>query len=313
AKQEGMDSMIMGVRGSGKTYLVVAIGTSIFFLMEKSHGVISAASNASASETWNKFKDSVSAVNKVHPTIALNLLKENDEEMQSGNRVLQDGVWVSRWYSYMEKIIYDKKPGITKGRRLNFQQLEEVGEWGRAATLKECYTASKGTWSVGKIKKARVFYTGTGGTILSDQAREVFMNPLAYNIYPVSEYKGRKVALFIPADWKYGGFYETGIVDKEGARAAILEERERAKLDPDPLVLNKLTQEYPLTIDEMFQKKGGNRFDQQIIARNIIYLEENPGNRPGKWCKLHWKRKDGKIVGVEIEEHPSGKIWILEE
>src|SRR5690606_14128689 len=78
-------------------------------------------------------------------------------------------------------------------------------------------------------------------------------------------------------------------------------------------VLNKLTQEYPLTIDEMFQKKGGNRFDQQIIARNIIYLEENPGNRPGKWCKLHWKRKDGKIVGVEIEEHPSGKIWILEE
>src|SRR5690606_12255319 len=45
AKQEGMDSMIMGVRGSGKTYLVVAIGTSIFFLMEKSQGVISAASN----------------------------------------------------------------------------------------------------------------------------------------------------------------------------------------------------------------------------------------------------------------------------
>lgn len=313
AKKEGMDVMIMGCRGSGKTYIVLSIATQIFFLTEKSHGVISAATDPAASETWSKFRDSVAAVNNAHPTIALNLINENDKELRSGDNILVNGVWKTEWYSYMEKVIYDKKPGITKGRRLNFQQWEEVGEWGNAAKLKECYTASKGTWQVGKIKKARVFYTGTGGTILSDQAKELFMNPLAYNIYPVTEYKGRKVALFIPADLKYGGFYETGYVDREGARKAIMEERERAKLDPDPLVLNKLTQEYPLTIDEMFQKKGGNRFDQQIIARNIIWLEENPHKRPGKWCNLHWKKKDGKIVGVEIEEHPTGKIWILEE
>src|SRR5690606_28123656 len=117
---------IMGRRGSGKTYIVLSIATQIFFLTEKSHGVISAATDPAASETWSKFRDSVAAVHNAHPTIALNLINDNDKELRSGDNILVNGVWKTEWYSYMEKVIYDKKPGITKGRRLNFQQWEEV-------------------------------------------------------------------------------------------------------------------------------------------------------------------------------------------
>jgi hypothetical protein len=314
AQQQGLGVMLMTGRGYGKTYLILSIGAKIFYFVKESHGVISASGDDHANETWKKFRASVTAINNVHPSIALDLLADNSKEIIAGDEVFENGKWKTLNYSQMEKIVYDNKAGKSKGRRLNFQHWEEVGDFGGAASLKECIAASEGSWKVGSVKKCREFYTGTGGTILSDQAKEVFHHPEAYGIYKVKTYSEKGTAIFIPAYKKYGGYWEaTGISDEVAAKAELERLRVLKQTDPDPTAYNKFIQEYPFTISEMFMKKNGNNFDQAILAKNITYLEEDPSRRKGKWCNLHWKKKNGEIIGVEIEEHTNGKIWILEE
>ncbi len=313
AKADGKDTLLMTGRGYGKTYIVLSIGSKIFYLVDNSHGVISASGDDHATETWNKFRDGISAVNGMHPTLAKSLLIDNTQLIESGYERLfpiKEIVVDAR----MEKKIYDKKPGKTKGRRLNFQHFEEIGDWGGAATLKECVAASEGSWKVGSIKKARVFYTGTGGTILSDQAKEIFYNPKTYNLYTVKNWSERGTAIMIPAFKKYGGYWEkTGISDEVGAEADIDRIREEKKQDPDPLSYNKFVQEYPKNPTEMFTRIGGNRFPREQLAKNLALLEQFPELRKGRFCNLHWRRKDGKIVGVDIEYNATGKTWLLEE
>lgn len=314
ARQEGLGVMLMTGRGYGKTYLVLSIGAKGFYLIKEFHGVISASGDDHADETWKKFANSIPAINRCHPTLALDLLADNPKELIAGEKIFENGKWNTIVRSFMEKIVYDKKPGKTKGRRLNYQEFEEIGDWGGAATLKECIAASEGSWKVGKTKKCREFYTGTGGTILSDQAKEVFHNPLAYGIYKVRTHDKRPTAIFIPSYKKFGGFWEkTGISDEIGAKAYLEDKRQEKLTDTDPTAYNKFIQEYPFTIDEMFMKRGGNRFDQKFLATQITMLEEFPEKQQGKWATLHWKRKDGEIIGVEIEYNSNGKVWILEE
>lgn len=315
AKQSGMDIMFMTGRGYGKTYIVISVGTKIFYFVKKSHGVISASGEDHASETWNKFRDAITAINSVHPTIALGLLTDNPQMITAGYERTypkKEDVVTAR----MEKKVYDKKPGKTKGRRLDFQHFEEIGDWGGAATLKECIAASEGSWKVGSIKKARVFYTGTGGTILSDQARDIFNNPDTFNLYKVYNWSERGTAIMISGFKKYGGYWEkTGISDEEGAKADIMRIRALKEKDDDPLALNKFKQEYPFNPQEMFTRIGGNRFSQKAkdaLARNLTLMEADPSLRKGFFCNLHWKRKDGVIIGVDIEIDNAGKVWLLE-
>jgi hypothetical protein len=313
ARQSGLDVMLMTGRGYGKTYIVISIGTKIFYLVKKSHGIISASGEDHANETWNKFRDAITAINGIHPTIAKGLVSDNPQLIASGYERLhpkKEIVITAR----MEKKVYDKKPGKTKGRRLNFQHFEEVGDWGGSATLKECIAASEGSWKVGSIRKARVFYTGTGGTILSDQAKEIFYNPDAYNLYKVRNWSDRGTAIMVPSYKKYGGYWEKdGVSDEDGAKKEIIRIRELKKSDPDPLAYNKFVQEYPFNPEELFTRIGGNRFPKNILAKNIAMLEEFPELRKGKFVNLHFRRSEGMIVGVDIEYSPSGKTWILEE
>lgn len=314
ARQAKLDIFLFTGRGYGKTYLVTSVGAKLFYLRQESHGIISASGDDHADATWKKFRDSISGVNKLHPTWRLDLLTDNGKEIQSGEDVFEDNKWDTLKYSLMEKIVYDKKEGKTKGRRLDYQHLEEIGDWGGAATLKECIAASIGSWYVGSIKKARVFYTGTGGTVLSAEAKEICYNPDAYNLYKVKTWNERGTGIVIPAFKKYGGFWEkTGISDEVGAKADLDAKRALKKSDPDPTAYNKFIQEYPYNIDEMFTQSGANRFDQKILTTQHEMLENDIANRKGSYCNLHWRYEAGKKVGVDIEYINSGNVWLLEE
>jgi hypothetical protein len=315
AEQDDLGVFLMTGRSFGKTQIVISIGGKIFYLKPGSHGLISASSDSHANATWIKFGAMLNGVNKAHPSLHLDLLKSNDNEIISGDEIFDQtkNKWITETYSMMEKIVYGNLPGKTKGRRVDFQHWEEVGDWQNSATLKECIAASRGTYWVGKTKKAREFYTGTGGTVLSDQAKEIAHNPDAYGLYKVYNWNKRGTCIIIPAYKKYGGYWEkTGISDEIGAKAELERLRELAKTDPDPTAYNKLIQEYPFDIHEMFSKQGGNNFDQKILAKQITYLEEDPSRRKGMWVNLHWRKKDGKTIGVDWEESPNGKVWMLE-
>lgn len=323
ADQDDKTVMFFTGRGYGKTQIVLSIGGKIYFLKKGDsddfgvprviHGIISASGEAHAIASQKKFSILVDAVNKAHPSIELTKLNDTDSWVICGESVIENGKVVNKPRAQMEMIAYGIHAGKTKGRRVDFQLYEESGDWAQNASLKDCISASRGTMWVGNTKVCRDFIIGTGGTVLSSQAKEIAMNPESFEIYTVRDHADRKTCIIIPAYKKFGGFWEkTGFSDYEGAKAEIEKIRAIKKLDPDPSVYNKYIQEYPFTIDEMFMQGSGNRFDLEKIGARLAALDI-PENRLGEYGNLEWIRdKDGAIKGVEWVPSNTGKMWLLE-
>ncbi|UJP64008.1 hypothetical protein [Mongoliitalea daihaiensis] len=316
AKQSGLHIFFITARGYGKTFGVISIPAKNYFLHPLSHNFISASIDLHASATFKKLKESIEALEKLHPTLRMKRLYDSENYMESGEEIFTaDGNKETIGHrSKLEKIVYDKDAGKTRGTRPKFQLFEEVGAWTGAASLKKCYGESLGSFKRGSKMTCQVFFIGTGGQMESGgsaDARDMFNNPDAFNIYPVKQWGDRKTAIFIPAHYKYGGYWEDNFIpDREGAKKGLEAEREQKK--GDALTYYQFIQEYPFTPEEAFMVKGGNNFNTEILAQQKIEITEN-GKKLGKLCNLHWKRQDGKIVGVEIEYTDKGEIWLLEE
>lgn len=339
AWQSNMACMLMTGRGFGKTLGTIGgVGMRGYVLEERFRGVISASGADHADTTWNLFKDSLNGLEQLHPTLKKKRLYDDTTRIQAGEEVYQGGEKTESRGSLIEKILYDKKPDKTRGKRLDFQLFEEVGAWGGAAKLKDCISASEGSWRVGMVYKCRVFYIGTGGTVLSNQAKELFFDPQAYNIYPVVQYDGRKTGIFMPAYKKYGGFWEnagvvvgpdgkpllgsdgkplgqvkaSGISDEDGAKEFMKLERQRKS--NDSASLDKYTQEYPFTAEECFKQSGSNVFDRIALGKQLTDLTVLGRYRLPERGNLYWVYdKQGRRTGVEWEENKShGKILVWE-
>ena len=171
---------------------------------------------------------------------------------------------------------------------------------------------SRGSWYVGgSIKKCTVLMSGTGGTVENDEAEEIFLNPKAFNILATYDWD-TECGIFIPTHIKRSGTWEkTGCPDVQQGRLETEVERRAAKDDPESYM--GLLQEYPMTLKEVFMRRGTNIFNQDKIAeqRTKIEFEENIP-KPGSGF-LKWKRtENGKVVGVEWDASPYGDVQILE-
>lgn len=313
ADQDSKAVFLFTGRGYGKTYMVISIAAKTYYLIPRSHSVISGSLDDHAGETFKKLKDGMTGLEKIHPTLFFNRLLDSEDFIKSGYVEYIDGKKQDMGnLSVVEKIIYGDKPGKSKGRRLNFQQFEEAGDWSGPAPLKECISASEGTWKVGAITKCRVFYTGTGGTVKSTQAKDIFFNPDSYNLYTVRDWNNRPTGIVVPAYRKFGGYWEkTGISDVEGAKAYLEAQRELKK--GDPIAYTKYIQEYPFNPDEMFMISGVNNFDQSKIADQYTKCTTMSEYKRGVFGKLEWIEKNGKRIGVEWIDDPNGKLWKLED
>jgi hypothetical protein len=318
AHHEGKAIFLFTGRSFGKTYMVASIPVKLYLFKILSKSLITGSMDEHATETFDKVIEALNGIDKLFPGFRLKRLVDNPKLIRAGETVYStasNGQRVkdeNRTGGEIKKIIYDKKPGKSKGKRIDFQQFEEAGDWTGAATLRECIGASEGSWKVGDIIRCRVFYTGTGGTIKSLEAKELFYNPDAFDIYPVTYWNDRKTGIVIPAFQKYGGFWEgDGISDIVGAKARL--EEIRAAKKSDPIAYRKHVQEYPFNPEELFTVMGGNNFDQDKLAEQYIRIKNNIDAQRGEYGDLHWRRKDGKIVGVEWTPEPNGPMWQLEK
>lgn len=316
AKQEGRHVFFITARGYGKTFGVISKAAKNYYLHPLSHNYISASSSKHADLTFKKLRESMDALEKLHPTIRMKRLYDNPDYLESGEEIITPGGDKEKkgHRSKIEKIIYDSDAGKTRGSRPRFQLFEEVGAWTGAASLKKCYGESLGSFKRGSQLTCEVFFIGTGGQMESggsEDAREMFYNPDAYNLYRIRDWHDRPTAIFIPAQAKYGGFYENSFVpDVEGAKERL--DRERIEKKDSPDVYYQFVQEYPFTPEEAFLVRGGNNFNTEILARQKLRITEFR-ERKGRLCILHWKKQDGIVTGVEIEYTDKGKIWLLEE
>jgi hypothetical protein len=316
AKQDGKYPFFITARAFGKTFAVISKAAKNYYTKPLSHNYITASISKHADVTFKKLSESMESLEKLHPTLRMKKLYNSPDYVESGEDIVTaDGNKERIGHrSKLEKIIYGDDAGKTRGSRPKFHLFEEVGSWSGSASLKKCYAESHGSFKRGSTLTGEVFFIGTGGQMESggsEDAKDMFYNPDAFNLYKVKGWSDRPTAIFIPAEAKYGGFYENNFVsDRVGARAAL--EKERLEKKEDALVYYQFIQEYPFTPAEAFLVRGGNNFNTDILAGQKLAITES-GKSLGKLCKLHWKREESKIIGVEIEYTDKGNIWLLEE
>lgn len=316
AEEAGKDIFLMTGRGQGKTYKVISKGLKGLFFIDNFRGVIAASGDDHADVTFTMYRDAINNINLLHPTIGIDLVIDTGDKLRKGefiSSVGEDGKVkkTKKELGLMEKVIYNNRSGATKGRRLNFQHYEEVGAWGGKATLKECILASEGTFRVGNFVTGMSFYTGTGGNMLSTQAKDIFYQPDVYNIFVPREYEKRK-AIFIPSQKMYGGTYEeTGIPDEDLALKIIHEKRKEKQ--GDIIALSTFIQEFPTNEEEMFRLKGTNNFPQELIATQIQRIElfgDVPKPKIGRLFPIDFKDLS---KGVKFVETAEGDCVVMEE
>ncbi len=307
--------MWMSGRGSGKTYSILSIIAKTYHLKPKSHSIVSASNSGHANEAFQKMMIMLDSIAEVHPTLYLNRLQDTKAMIESGQEVTRDGVKYKEGpRSRVQKVIYGDNSGATRGSRPDIQLMEEIGDWSSGVgNLKACIGASIGSWYVGSIKKCRVFMIGTGGSVSSDQAKDVFHAPEAYEMKAFNDFKP-KTCFFLPAHYLLGGkgWEETGVNDNVSSKKFLDAAREKKKDDME--IYSKYVQEFPFTVEEVFRKSGTNTFNQRKIATQWTALHyELKDKRPEKGF-LEWdKTPSGKIRSVKWKPNPEGNIEILEQ
>ena len=318
ASQSGMNYGLLGARGFGKSYIAISTLSKMYTMWDdKFHGIVSASSDGHASEAWKKVGDALRDLDRAHPYLAQQAAK-SDDRVQAMYKIKLDGREVERGsHNLIEKHIFGYRPGGLKGRRVDYQLWEEFGDWADGpGSLRNCFAATEGIYEVGGIRRAKhVIFTGTGGTIKSKQAKEMYQNWQAFNLYPSYDFSKRGSGVFIPGHFKRQGFWEkTGTNDREGAKADLQKRRDRKETDME--LFKKEVQEYPMTLEEAFMIEGTNKFNQKYLAdqrMRIEFGEKSEIVTPGRG-NLRWTHEDGTstITGVEWVPSKTGNIYITE-
>jgi len=315
------DVSLMGGRGIGKSFLLNSIFDQTYRLHPQSHSIVSSYNDETVNEAWNKMQQTILAVEKKHPALKLNKIKDSAENIFSGIEIIgADGTKTQEGHlSLLEKIAYGKNPDATRGRRPNRQHIEEFAAFPpshQKGNLGACKRSSRGSWYVGgSIKKCTVYYTGTGGTVENDQAEGIFLNPGAHEILPTYDWPEageRGCGIFIPTHIKRAGTFETtGCPDVARAEEEVDAERFAAKDDPEALLSLKM--EFPKSVKEVFLRGGSNNFDQDKLAHQRVELEFNPDIPKPERGFLQWEfAQNGAIKGVKFEKSNVGDVLILE-
>lgn len=307
---------LMGGRGFGKTYIMLTVLAHIYQWITMSHSFVSATHDGHASECFNKMRDMLNGINEAHPMLAQNRFKDSAKLMQAGDEITtSDGRRrIEGSQSRIQKVVYGNQAGVTKGSRPDAQLIEEAADFATGSgNLKDCIAASEGSWKVGSIRKCKLMLIGTGGTVRSSEAKDVFMKPDAYGLIKCDVESSKKpCGLFIPTYYKYGGFYEKdGYSHWEDAKAHL--DAERLLKQEDPLQYSKYCQEFPYTVDEVFRQQGTNIFNQDKIASQRAKLDFDTSMPIPEKGNFEWKKSTtGKIIGVDWCPNKNGKVSIIE-
>jgi hypothetical protein len=314
---------LMSGRGIGKSYITVCITEWYYMLFDNQEIIISGTSEDITSEAWSKVQSSLKFIEDMYPGLSQKKITDSNKKIVAGEIYYDNHGNKKERGSLNEisRIIYGDNPNSTRGRRPHFQHIEEFAAFPShpsIGSLKNVIGQSKGSWLIqGSIKRAFVMFTGTGGSVNNKDAEDIFTNPDGFNILAVQEWGDQyhpemKTGLFIPSTLKYGGTWESyGTPDVELATALMLKNRESLK--KDHIAYIQELQEFPITLDEVFMRKGTNIFNQDKLAEQIVAVKTS--------TKKAWKvgnleyilDKHGNVEGVRFVETSAGKFTIIEE
>jgi hypothetical protein len=307
---------IMGGRGIGKSFITDSVLAWFYMTFDNQEIIVSATSDPIVEEAWDKVVDTINFIELEYPGLHQKQDTSSNKKIVAGEEYY-DGNNDKKMRGSMNeirRITYADNPNVTRGRRPDFQHIEEFAAFPShpaKGSLKNCLGQSKGSWKVmGSIMKAFVMMTGTGGSVNNKDAEDVFTNPRGYNLLVVNEW-GQETGIFIPAFLKYGGTWESnGVPNIELAMRQLLHSRKA--LESDPIAYTTELQEFPISLDEVFIVRGTNIFNQDKIAEQIAKLKIMV-KKPWMEGRLDYiLDASGNQLGVEFVEVAGGDIIIIE-
>jgi len=159
--------------------------------------------------------------------------KDTNNHKRASKQVNQGGLKIES--GFMSEIIgftVGDDPNKVRGLRGKLIILEEVGNFPKVI---ESWNSLLKSQKIGNKVIGYNLAIGTGGTdgAAFEGAEEMFRNPEAYQIYPITnKWEGNqensKIGFFWPADVSFDGYYNpiSGVSDTTAARKIILNERE---------------------------------------------------------------------------------------
>jgi hypothetical protein len=317
---ESKFAALMGSRGIGKSYIFTMVLMWFFYRWRSSQTVVSASSEDNTNEAWKKIDECISALETQHKELSLLKINDSGEKKFAGREVMDEyGKHIEGFQSMIEKIIYGSNPGATKGRRPHAQLIEEFANFPSApakGSLSNCVGQSMGSWKVmGTIVKCFTMFSGTGGSVSTDDAERLFFNPAGTNILGIEEW-GRSSGIFIPVFLKMAGYWETtGCPDVAGALKEELRIRKALESSPTEYILH--CREYPINIEEVFQRSGINDFNQEKLSLQLTDLKLGKYTIKAERGDLHWiyeNEVDSNPVrvGVQFIKNPKGNFVQIE-
>lgn len=307
---------IMGGRGIGKSFITDAVLAWFYMMFDNQEIIVSATSDPIVEEAWSKVTDTIDLIEDEYPGLKQKKITDSKKLILAGEEYYDSNNDQKKRGSLNEirRITYGDNPNVTRGRRPDFQHIEEFASFPShpgIGSLKNCLGQSKGSWIVmGAFRKAFVMMTGTGGSVNNKDAEDIFTNPRTFNLLVINEW-GKETGIFIPAFLKYGGTWEhSGTPNIELAMRLILISRKA--IEADPVTYMQELQEFPITLEEVFIVKGQNNFNQDKIAEQLAKIKTLV-KKPWKEGRLEYiLDQRGNITGMKFVEVAGGKIIVVE-
>jgi hypothetical protein len=315
------------------------VGASELFKAVVNHGLRFipdySAGIAAGSKTYldGLMKKIMIGMNRVPAELSLNVAKVEDNKLEIGYQE-RDSLGGFKKSGFGGTIKYETMHD--RGDKLEGEYFMDVGfeEAGNFKRLMETFKSVLPAMRQGAIVKGTIYVFGTGDNILSSSQgfHELWEDADKYGLLRFFMPGYRKYRPFINIVEDRGikikhpvtheevdplknvaGIYDNeegiGIEDTESAKEYIIAEREAYKNMRNRKRLKEVSQEFPITIEEVWISGGKNDFNDDLLYEQLmkIMLEKNEIRR----YKLEWMTKeeeDGtkvKLYPLQVEAIPA--------
>lgn len=298
AEQSRMGMMLFGSRRLGKSEFLASYIARKATIFKGSENIISGGNWGDIDIITSKL---VMGLNALPPHFKFGRLSENlRKEVELGFKSKRGSERLSWSKIIMRNFEDGNNTEAAAGLTASSFVIDEVGKF----PFSQSFEAAKPAFTSPYGWRCSPILTGTSGDIKkSSDAEKFFSNPDAYNfiVRHLKEEGDKKVSIFISGLRRMEGKYETtiakyvehesGIIvpsdselhhvkflnsDFKKAEEIIDDEREKAKLSPDPTALLKAIMYYPKNTKELFLIDNGNNFPIEAINETIAFLQTNP-------------------------------------
>ena len=201
-------------------------------------------------------------------------LKKNSYSETVNGLVMEKGL-----ESEIMSLSFKDKADAARGKDAYDVFFEESGAFGTPGLLKKSYAATEDCVKAGVVKTGLITVFGTSGDMESGTAdyADMFTRPKSFDFLPVINMwdkgsSGTFCGYFHPASLNLEGFYdEQGNSDYDGAKHAILKEREqRISGGASSTDIQKMMAEKPLSPSEAFASASFNAFPSAELNQQLL-------------------------------------------